>query len=78
VLKTKKEFRDALQDYLKHHKSINTVYRVNSGFDFMVEAVFRDLKEGNDFIEELSEKFEIEQSHTLHIIEEIKKEGFLE
>ena len=46
------------------------MYKINNKYDFLVEAVFRNLQE-------LDEKFKIEQKDSYHIIDDIKREGFL-
>ena len=77
VLKVKKDQREKLHDYLVNEKRINSIYRVNSNNDFMVECLFKDYKEYKEFNEEIDEKFAIENKHVFHLIEDVKEEGFL-
>ncbi len=64
TLKVKKEQRDDVRSYLMNHQNVNSVYKINNGFDFMVEGVFRHLKDFEDFIEKFEEKFDIIQQQT--------------
>lgn len=77
VLKVKKDQREDLHNYLINEKRINSIYRVNSNNDFMVECLFKDYQEYKEFNEEIDEKFVIENKHVFHLIEDVKEEGFL-
>ena len=77
MLKVNREFRNKLGEYLSNHHSINTVYKINNGFDFMAEALFKHIKDMEDFNEILEEKFKIDDSKTYFIIDEIKRESFM-
>ena len=77
TVKTSREKREELRDYLRDNRFTNTVYQVNDKFDFLVEVVFENLKQANDFIEEVRERFPIEAIYIHSIIENIKKEEFL-
>ncbi len=77
MLKVEKKSRDQLEGYLKRDQRVNSAYRVNNGFDFILEAVFRDVRELQDFIEQLEEKFKITQREVFYIIDDLKREAFL-
>ena len=77
MLRTNKEHREKLASYLKVHPAINNLFKINNGYDFLVEGVFVHIKELEDFLEELEEKFPLEEKKTHHIIDEIKREEFM-
>src|SRR3989344_4790653 len=77
LLKVKREQRDALKEYLLKNFSINSIYKVNNDYDFMVEGVFKDVKEREDFIEGIEDKFQIRKKEVYHIIDEIRREAFM-
>jgi len=77
ALRVKKEERETIRDFLIKHQNVNTVYKVNNGFDFMVEVVFRHIKDLEAFIEGLDERFKIKAKQTFYIIDEVKREGFM-
>ncbi len=64
-----------LKEFLLKNKNINSVLRINGFFDFFVEAVFRDMKDVENFHESLSE-LKIEDKQEIFIIEDLKKENF--
>lgn len=73
----KKKCRQDLQTTLERHPSLNSLYKVNNGWDFMAELVFSGVKEVEDFIEEVEEKVTISKKGIFYIIDELKKEEFL-
>lgn len=77
TLKVHKNEREKLRQYLKTHMYVNTIYKINNGYDFLIEVVFRELKQLEDFGEELDEKFKIRGKQVYYIIEDIKRENFL-
>lgn len=77
AIKVRKDQREELKDVLASHHLVNTVYRINNGYDYLVEGVFRNARETEEFIQSLEERFEIADMHTYTIIEDIKREQFL-
>ncbi len=77
VLRVKKEDKQNLQGYLLRHPNINAVYKINNGYDFMLEAVFKELRDLDDFIDKLDEKFKISEKHIYYIIEDVAREVFM-
>lgn len=77
TLKTSKNNRENLKNYLLKQPNVNTLYKINNGYDFLVEVIFRGLKELEEFNEAMDEKFRIKSRQVYYIIEDIKKENFL-
>ncbi|MBU0461139.1 MAG: Lrp/AsnC family transcriptional regulator [Nanoarchaeota archaeon] len=77
ALKMKKKERDAVRDYLEKCFNINSLFKINNGYDFMIDAVFKNVKEVEEFIEKLEEKFPIGELKTYYVIDEISRERFL-
>ncbi len=78
AIKTKRGQRNELENYLKNSCHTNTLYQVNDQFDFLVETIFKNPKEAQDFLDELKENFIIEKFYVHNIICNLKKEEFLE
>ena len=57
--------------------NINSIYKISNGFDFLVEGVFKNVKDVEDFIDHFGGKFKTEQVQVHYIIEDIKKEAFM-
>ena len=75
-LKVKKENKEKLKHHLIFHPNINTIYKVNNGWNFLIETIHKNIKELDQFLENLEDKYQIEDKQIHYLIEEIKKEGF--
>lgn|SRR3989338_8554032 len=73
----KRDARKLLQEFLFTDSNVNSLYRINYGHDFLVECIFRNIGEAEEFAEHLESKFEIEKLHKFNIVNELKKEEFL-
>jgi DNA-binding Lrp family transcriptional regulator len=69
--------RNTFREHVSKHPHVNSVYRINNGYDYLCECVFRNIKELEEFIEKLEENFQILDKNVYYIIEEIRKEVFL-
>ena len=77
MLKVSNDSREEAEKFLLKHNSINCVYKAGSGFDFLAEGIFKDIKEMEDFIDMLRRKVQAERIEVCHIIEDLKRESFL-
>ena len=77
MLSAAKTDREKMRAFLKEHSAINSLYKVNNGYDFLAEAVFENIKELEDFLESLEERFSIKDKKVFYVIEDVKREGFL-
>jgi|SRR3989344_9252280 len=67
--------KDKLKQFLINHANTNSVYEINTGYDFMIECVFKDYGSYHKFLNELDE-LSIEK-RVFDIISDNKREGFL-
>ena len=74
---TGKKDRKKLFELLSKNVNVNSLYKVNNGWDFMVEVIFPGVKEVEDFIESIEEQAKVRNKKLLYVIAEIKKEEFL-
>jgi DNA-binding Lrp family transcriptional regulator len=68
--------REKMQSYLKNHDNVNSLFRINNGFDFLIEAIFVNIKDAEEFTSSLEDNFKIKELKTYQIIDDIKLEGF--
>ncbi|MFH1181941.1 MAG: Lrp/AsnC family transcriptional regulator [Candidatus Woesearchaeota archaeon] len=64
--------KEALQEFLTSNQNINSLCRINNGFDFFCEAVFRSIRDSelfNDTLQILKAR-----ARTFFIAEELRKE----
>jgi DNA-binding Lrp family transcriptional regulator len=76
ILIVAKKDKEELIKYLAKNESLNSVYRVNNGFDYLVEGIFRSMHEVESFLEELSEHG-MQKAQVLYVLENLKEEAFL-
>lgn len=77
ILKVRKDEKEEMREHLLKSWNVNSVYRINNGYDFLVETVFKDLREADDFIERLESRFKIREKKIYYIMEDIARERFL-
>lgn len=77
TLKVAKDHKIEVKDYLMSHYNVNSIYKINNGFDYLLEGIFRDIRELEEFLETLDDKFKIKQKQIYYIVEDLKREDFL-
>lgn len=71
------EQKKPLLEFLIRHSNVNSVYKINNGFDYLAECVFRNIKELEEFIEGVQAKFRVKKYETYFVIEDLKREAFM-
>ena len=77
-MKVARDDREGLKQFLYGNHNINSVYKISNGFDFLAEGVFKNVKDVEDFLDNVGNKFLLENNHVYYVIEDIKREAFLE
>ncbi|HIH38405.1 winged helix-turn-helix transcriptional regulator [Candidatus Woesearchaeota archaeon] len=77
VVKLEKGAKEEGISYLVKHPNVNTVQRINNGFDLLFEVVFPQLRDMERFFDDLENKFKIKTRMVHYIIEDYKREGFM-
>lgn len=68
--------RPLLRKYLLATKYVNNLYRINNDYDFLIEAIFVDIKEYEDFLNELKTAFTVLKLETHLLLRDILREEF--
>ena len=76
LISAKKDNKEELQKFLIKHPKVNTIYRINNGYDFLIETVFKNMNEMDEFMRSL-DAFEPIQKKEFFIMEDLKREEFL-
>ncbi len=77
LLRVGKNQKNMATDFLKTIFNVNSLAKVNNGYDFLLEAIFHNLKELEEFFELLESKFVIKKKEVYYVVEELKKEEFM-
>lgn len=76
MLRIPKERREEVKSFLMARNDINTIYRINNGYDYLVEGIFKGMRDYQQFMERLDD-FKIKSRNEFYVLDEIKREGFL-
>ncbi len=77
LIKVGKDQREQLLEHFDKCSNINSVYKINNGYDYLVELVFVHIKDLEDFMENLGAQFSILKQETYYVIDDIKREEFM-
>lgn len=75
-LSTSREKRSELTDILTRSSNVNSLFKVNNGWDFIAEVIFPGFKEIEDFLEKIEEQVTLNKKQVFYIIDELKREDF--
>lgn len=76
MISPQSDTRIAVEEFLQKNKSINSLYRVSTNFEYLAEFICKDLQEFHKILEKL-ESLKIKQKEVLFVIDDLKKEEFL-
>jgi len=76
-LKVNSEKKDDLKRHLINHAQVNSIYKVNNGWDFIIETVHENIRGLDKFLEQLNQKYDVKEQEIHYLIDELKREGFL-
>ena len=65
-----------LEQWLKEHRNVNTLVRINGEWDFMAEVLFHDIHSLEVFTAKVKEEFEGAKCSVQYILDDLKREGF--
>jgi DNA-binding Lrp family transcriptional regulator len=69
--------KEKLGEFLKSHPNVNSLYRVNAGWNFLADLVFPGVKEAEDFTDDLEARFRLKDKKLFYILDEFRHEEFL-
>ncbi|MBD3208858.1 Lrp/AsnC family transcriptional regulator [Candidatus Woesearchaeota archaeon] len=71
-----KEQREAFKGFLLRHPRVNSVFRINNGFDYLVEAVFTSMHDLDGFFEETNKRG-VTARQEYFVLQDVVREAFL-
>lgn len=77
LIKVSNKDKDVCRETLEKLFNINNLYKVNNGYDFLFEALFRNLRELQQFNDALEKKFTIKKQQAHFIIDELRVQNFM-
>jgi DNA-binding Lrp family transcriptional regulator len=77
VIKAAPKDRVALRTFMMKDHRINSLFRINNGYDFLAEGIFTSIKDAEDYFDTLEKKFSIEKRDAYFIVGDVKREAFM-
>ncbi len=77
LIKVGKHDKEKVQTYLSKSFQVNNLYKVNNGYDFLVECICKDMKDMEAFLDQLEQKFVIKTKEVHYVVEDLCREAFL-
>ncbi|MBI2664830.1 Lrp/AsnC family transcriptional regulator [Candidatus Woesearchaeota archaeon] len=77
VIHSKLSRKKELLDFLLNHPNINSVYKINNGYDFLAEAIFPTMNDLEELIDTIKTRFRAKRLESYYIIGDLKREAFL-
>ena len=70
------ETRNIVEEFLQKNKTVNSLYKVSTNFEYLAEVICRDMQELQKFLEVI-EGLKLKQKEVLFVIDDLKKEDFM-
>ena len=77
ALRTVPEDRTIMREFLEKCINVNSLFKINNGYDYLLDVVFPNMKGLEEFLEEMDDQFRIKSKHVFYVIEEIAQEKFM-
>ncbi len=69
--------KEEFSKHMQNHPNVNSLWKINNGYDYIAEVLYKDINSLEYFLDELCQKFKVKEKKTYYIIEELKKETFM-
>lgn len=77
LVKTPREHKTKIREFLTLHPNVNSLFKINNGFDLLVHGVFPNMHEIENFLDELETRYKARDVQVFYILENIVEEVFL-
>lgn len=76
TFKSQNNSKEELKSFLENHHRVNTLYKISNNHDYLIEVLFKDMSELNDFSEQI-DKFGVTNKNEYYVVKDVKREAFL-
>ncbi len=77
ALKAHHETREALLQCLQKHLNVNSIFKINNGYDFLIECIFKNIKQLEEFLDYITITYRLKVKELHYIVEDLKRERFM-
>ena len=75
-IKVKKEQKKEVQKHLALCLGVNSAYKLNNGWDFVLETIHKNVRELDSLLDNLDSRFEIENKKIHYLLDTVSEENF--
>ncbi len=68
--------KERFEHFIVEHYHVNSVFRINNGYDYLIEAVFKNMSDFTDFMLAL-ERHGIKDRKEFYVLQDLRREAFL-
>ena len=76
LIKVENKDKEALKRHLYCNENVNSLFKVNGGWNFIIETIHKNIKDLDAFIDNLNE-YKVTNVEIHYLVDEIKKESFI-
>ncbi|MBS3108100.1 Lrp/AsnC ligand binding domain-containing protein [Candidatus Woesearchaeota archaeon] len=77
LIKVNKNKKEEIRNFLLYHPNVNSLFQISNGYNFLIEVVFKQISQLEEFSELLEDKYDIRTKQVYFVIEDIKREEFM-
>jgi DNA-binding Lrp family transcriptional regulator len=77
LVKTPREHKASIRDFLALHPNVNSLFKINNGYDLLIQGVFTNMHEIENFLDILEIEYRARDVQVFYILENIVEEMFL-
>jgi len=77
MLSIGKKDKENVKEHLQNCNNVNSIYKINNGFDYLAEVVFKNITDLEKFINIIEDKYDVKKKEVHYIIDDIKREMFM-
>jgi DNA-binding Lrp family transcriptional regulator len=68
--------KERFEKFITEHYQVNSVFKINNGYDYLVEAVFKNMRDFTEFMQGF-DKFAIKDRKEFYVLQDLRREAFL-
>jgi len=68
--------KEQFESFIVNHCQVNSVFRINNGYDYLIEVLFRNMREFTEFLQHL-DRLGIKERKEFYILQDLAREAFL-
>ena len=53
--------KERIKEYLLNHPNLNSIWKINNGYDYMIEVIFKEMAELEAFADKLEKEFKLKE-----------------